>query len=165
MVPEPAASGVHAVHVMHRVHVRTAQGRLRVEIRRENLRAAQPLITLWTLEICGVPGSTPNSARIGTSVWPNASNSSCDSQMSKTWISPSVSRATWYSRPGGEPAPASSSFLVESSYLATVNELGVKYRPIAIGGSLRCGTPSSQEGRPSTMPLAAALARRAAATR
>ena len=43
-------------------------------------------------------------------------------------------------------------FLSESSYLATVNELGVKYRPIAIGGSLRCGAPSSQDGSPSTMP-------------
>jgi hypothetical protein len=87
---------------------------------------SQPSITLWTLEICGVPGSAPNSARIGSSVWPNASNSFCDSQMSKTWISPSVSRATWYNRPGGEPDRASSSFLIESSYVATVKELGVK---------------------------------------
>src|ERR1019366_7982195 len=56
---------------------------------------SQPSITLCTRATIGSPGSAPSPVIIGTSVPPNASNASCDSHMSKTWISPFVSRATW----------------------------------------------------------------------
>src|ERR1039457_49500 len=69
---------------------------------------------------------------IGSSVFPKASNDASDSHTSNTWIRPSASIATWYSLPGGDPAPASSSRLIASSYRADVNELGVKYIPSAI---------------------------------
>src|SRR5579863_8824166 len=62
---------------------------------------------------------------IGSSVFPKAWNVASDSHTSNTWIRPSASMATWYSLPGGVPAPASSSRLIVSSYRAGVNELGV----------------------------------------
>ena len=54
-----------------------------------------PVMTLWTSEIIGSPGSTPAAERIGSSVAPNASNAYFDSQMSKTWTPPGLSMATW----------------------------------------------------------------------
>src|SRR5579864_6588563 len=69
---------------------------------------------------------------IGSSVFPKAWNDASDSHTSNTWIRPSASIATWYSLPGGDPAPAFSSRLIASSYRAGVNELGVKYIPSAI---------------------------------
>src|SRR6266496_3356330 len=69
---------------------------------------------------------------IGSSVFPKAWNDASDSHTSNTWIRPSASMATWYSLPGGDPAPASSSRLSVSLYRAGVNELGVKYIPSAI---------------------------------
>src|SRR6185312_16810794 len=83
-------------------------------------------------EACGWPGSAPRSAMIGSSVFPKAWNDASDSHTSNTWIRPSASIATWYSLPGGDPAPASSSRLIVSSYRDGVNELGVKYMPSAM---------------------------------
>src|ERR1700730_10333318 len=68
---------------------------------------------------------------IGSSVFPKARDDASASHTSNTWIRPSASIATWYSLPGGDPAPASSSRLIASSYRAGVNELGVKYIPSA----------------------------------
>ena len=45
---------------------------------------AQPLMMLCTGETCGWPGSAPSSAMIGSSVAPNASNDSSESQTSNT---------------------------------------------------------------------------------
>src|ERR1039458_5487843 len=70
---------------------------------------AQPSITLCTFATIGVPESASSAPKIGIRVAPNASNAACDSQMSKTLISPSVSRAMWWVRPSGAPAPAASS--------------------------------------------------------
>ena len=56
---------------------------------------AYAVMTLCTSEIIGSPGSTPAAERIGSSVAPNASNASFDSQMSKTWTPPGLSMATW----------------------------------------------------------------------
>ena len=81
----------------------------------------QPWITLCTWATIGSFSPTPNSVRIGIRVGPNASKSSCDSQMSKTWISPFDSSATWKVRPLGAPAPAASSCLIALSYLSCVN--------------------------------------------
>src|SRR5262249_31133490 len=55
----------------------------------------QPGMMLCTVDTCGCPGSAPNSAMIGTSVSPKASNDSWESQTSNTWICPSLSHATW----------------------------------------------------------------------
>ena len=49
-------------------------------------RQAQPSMMLCTGETCGWPGSAPISAMIGNSVAPKASNDSCESQTSNTWI-------------------------------------------------------------------------------
>src|SRR4029077_1785663 len=59
-------------------------------------------------------------------------NFASDSHTSNTWIRPSASMATWYSLPGGAPAPACSSRLIVSSYRFGVNEVGVKYIPSAM---------------------------------
>src|SRR5258708_38289342 len=83
-------------------------------------------------EDCDWPASASTSFMIGTSVSPKPWNDASDSHTSNTWIRPSASIATWYSLPGGDPAPASSSRLSVSSYRAGVNELGVKYIPSAI---------------------------------
>src|SRR5580700_3862120 len=83
-------------------------------------------------EACGWPGSASRSFMIGSNVSPKAWNDASDSHTSNTWIRPSASIATWYSLPGGAPAPASSSRLSVSSYRVGVNELGVKYIPSAI---------------------------------
>lgn len=54
---------------------------------------AQPSITLCTVATIGSFSPTPSSVRIGISVGPKASKSSCDSQMSNTWIPPFDSSA------------------------------------------------------------------------
>src|ERR1700731_1398073 len=69
---------------------------------------------------------------IGRSGFPKDLNDASDSHTANPWIRPSASIATWYRLPGGDPAPASSSRLIVSSYRAGVNELGVKYIPNAI---------------------------------
>ena len=51
---------------------------------RRSARLAQPLMMLCTVETCGWPGSAPSSAMIGSSVAPNASNDSWESQTSNT---------------------------------------------------------------------------------
>src|SRR5262249_33883348 len=85
--------------------------------------------------ILGSPGSAPSLLMIGTRVSPNFSNCSSDSHTSNTSICPSTSTAQWNVRPGTlpKPAPASSSLLTASSYVAVENPFGLKWKASAMG--------------------------------
>src|ERR687887_461230 len=100
---------------------------------------------LWTSNISGSPASsTAASARIGMRRSPNASNCSCESQISLTRKLPSEPNATWNSSPSGGHSPEDSTRGRVSSYFFLV----IVGAPVKRTTMLIVGSSMFGDGRP-----------------